>query len=180
MKVQVIYSSLTGCTERLAKAIFDAIPNGDKTIHNLADGAPALTGDVILCGYWGVSGGPSEDVEAFLKTIKGRAVGVFCTLGYYADSAHAFDTVQKGVALLKENNEIIGSYVCNGAVAASLKEGQGKIVGAVPTEQKELRWEMIAPHPTKAECDLGAERFCERLHLYERAKELHIPYTSIL
>lgn len=180
MKIQVIYTSLTGCTEKLAQSIFAAIPNREKSILNLADGVPELDGDIILFGYWGIRGGPSEDMQNLLKTVKGKAVGVFCTLGYYADSTHAFDTVQKGVSLLKTENEIIGSYVCNGAVASALKKGQGKTEGVIPTEQKELRWEMIANHPTDAECALGAERFCERIHLYERAKELEIPFSEIL
>ena len=180
MKVQVIYFSLTGCTERLAKAIFEAVPGENKSIHNLADGIPTLDGDILLLGYWGVSGGPCDEVKTFLQTVSGKAVGVFCTLGYYADSAHAFDTVQTGVKLLQGRNEIIGSYICNGAVAGNLKEGQGKSEGAQPTEQKELRWEMTANHPTPAECTLGAERFRERIRLYTRAKQLHIPFSSIL
>ena len=180
MKVQVIYSSLTGCTERLAKAIYDGVQAPEKSIHNLADGVPALDGDILLLGYWGVSGGPCDEVKAFLQSVSGKAVGVFCTLGYYADSSHAFDTVQTGVNLVKDRNEVIGSYVCNGAVAGNLKEGQGKVEGAQPTEQKELRWEMTASHPTPAECALAAERFRERITLYTRAKQLEIPFSSIL
>ena len=180
MKIQLVYASLTGCTQRLAQAIFDAIPGNEKSIYNLADGVPELDGDMILFGYWGIRGGPSEDVQQVMQSVQGKAVGVFCTLGYYADSTHGFDTVQKGISLLKERNEVIGSYVCNGAVASSLKKGQGKQEGAIPTEQKELRWKMIASHPTEAECNLGAERFCERIALYTQAKELGIPFTSVL
>ena len=70
--------------------------------------------------------------------------------------------------------------MCTGAVASSLKKGQGKEEGDLPTEQKQLRWEMIADHPTKAECDLAAERFRERIALYEKAQRLNIPFQSIL
>lgn len=180
MKVQVVYASETGCTERLAKAIFAAVPYGEKSLHNLKDGVPVLDGDILLVGYWGVGGGPSQEVQDFLKTISGKAVGVFCTLGYYADSAHAFDTVTKGISLLGQRNKIIGSYVCNGAVADTLKEGQGKTGDAIPTEQKELRWQMTAQHPTAAECALGAERFCERIELYAKAKQYGISFQSIV
>lgn len=180
MKVQIIYSSLTGCTERVAKAIYHGIDSDSKTIHNLKDGVPELDGDIVIVGYWGISGGPCDEVKEFLKTIKGKVVGIFCTLGYYADSKHAMDTVENGIELVKDANEIIGSFVCNGAVAQNLKEGQGKGNATVPTEQKELRWEMIANHPTDAECALAAERFNERIKLYTRAKELNIKFSSIL
>lgn len=180
MKVQIIYSSLTGCTKRVADAIFHGIDVEQKTIHNLKDGVPTIDGDIILLGYWGISGNPNDDMKAFLKTVKGKAVGIFCTLGYYADSAHAHQTVESGLNLVKENNEVIGSFVCNGAVAQNLIENQGKGGIHTPTEQKELRWEMIKNHPTEAECALAAERFNERIKLYARCKELHIDFLSIL
>lgn len=180
MKVQVIYSSLTGCTKKVANAIYNGIDAEQKTIHDLKDGAPVLDGDIILCGYWGISGNPNDEMKAFLKTIKGKAVGIFCTLGYYADSAHGRQTLEAGLNLVKENNEVIGGFVCNGAVAQNLKDGQGKSGVHTPTEQKELRWEMVQNHPTNAECALAAERFNERIKLYTRCKELKIEFTSIL
>ena len=51
MKVQVIYSSLSGQTKKVAAAIFDAIVADDKTLHDLKDGEPALDGDILLLGY---------------------------------------------------------------------------------------------------------------------------------
>lgn len=180
MKVQVIYSSLTGCTKKVANAIFNRLDVEQKTIHDLKDGTPILDGDIILLGYWGISGNPNDEMKKFLQTVNGKAVGVFCTLGYYADSAHAHETVQAGLNLIKEHNEIIGSFVCNGAVSQTLIDGQGKGTPHIPTEQKELRWEMIKNHPTVAECALAAERFNERITLYRRCKELNIDFLSVL
>ncbi len=180
MKVQVIYSSLTGCTKRVAEAIYGGIDAEQKSIHNLKDGTPLLDGDIILLGYWGISGNPNDEMKAFLQTVKGKAVGIFCTLGFYADSGHARQTVEAGLNLVKDDNEIIGAFVCNGAVAQNLIDGQGKGGVHTPTEQKEIRWEMIRNHPTDAECALAAERFRERITLYRRCKELDIPFTSVL
>ena len=178
MKVQIIYTSISGSTRKVANAIYDGLKTADKSIHDLNDGIPVLDGDIILFGYWGTSGYPCKEMTELLKSVKDKVVGVFCTLGYYADSAHGFDTVQSGIKMLKDNNEVICSYVCNGAVSPDLME-QHKIPEH-PTEQKEVRWEMIKSHPTKAECDLASERFNERIHLYERCRELNIPFTSIL
>ena len=180
MKVQIIYSSLTGCTEKIAKAIYNGVEVESKSIHNLKDGAPELDGDIILLGYWGIYANPNEEMKEFLKTVKGKVVGIFCTLGYYADTAYARSVIDSGLNLLKDNNEVIGTFVCNGAVARNLKEGQGKIKNETPTEQKEIRWEITDSHPTQAECALAAERFNERMRLYRRCKELNIPFTSII
>lgn len=180
MKVQVIYSSLTGCTKRLATAIFNGLNVAEKSIHDLKNGAPTLDGDIILLGYWGISASPNDEMKAFLQTVHGKVVGIFCTLGYYADSAHARETLEAGLNLVKDDNEVIGAYVCNGAVSQTLIDGQGKDGIHTPTEQKEIRWEMIKSHPTKAECALAVERFNERIQLYTRCKELNIPFSSIL
>lgn len=180
MRVQVIYSSLTGCTKRVANAIFNGIETEDKSIHDLKDGAPVLDGDIILLGYWGISGDPNDEMKAFMQTVKGKVVGVFCTLGYYCDTAYGRKIVESGLNLVKEQNEVIGTFVCNGAVSQTLIDGQGKGGVHTPTEQKEMRWEMIRNHPTAAECALAAERFNERIKMYERCKELNIPFTSIL
>ena len=176
MKVQIVYASISGCTQKLAYAIYNSIKADEKSIHNLKDGEPELDGDIILLGYWGISGGPCDEVKKYLKSIKNKVVGVFCTLGYYADSAHAFDTVKYSVDLLKENNEIIGSFVCNGAISAELKGD----VPSIPAEQKHIRWEITDNHPTQNECNLAAERFNERIYLYKRCKDLNIPFTSII
>lgn len=180
MKVQILYTSLTGCTEKLAQAIYDGLPTEEKSLHNLKDGIPAVDGDIVLLGYGSIGGGPIEEMQAFLRTVTGKAVGVFCTLGYYPDTAYGRQTLETAINLLKDRNQIIGSYLCNGRVAQTLIDGQGKGGDLVPTEQKELRWEMLRSHPTQAECALGAERFRERIHLYRRSLELNIPFQSIL
>lgn len=180
MKVQIVYSSLTGCTRRVAQALYDGIEAPQKSIHDLKDGVPVLDGDILLLGYWGISGYPNDDMKAFLQTVHDKAVGIFCTLGYYADSAHARQTVESGLQLVQDTNDVIGSFVCNGAVAQNLIDGQGKGGVHTPTEQKELRWDMVRSHPTPAECALAVERFNERIRLYTRCKELHIPFTSIV
>lgn len=180
MKVQIIYSSLTGCTKKVAQAIYDGIDAQQKTIHDLKDGAPELDGDIILLGFWCISGDPNDEMKTFLQTVKGKAVGLFCTLGYYADAAYGRKPLESGLNLVKDHNDVIGTYVCNGAVAQNLIDAQGKGGVHTPTEQKEIRWEMLRNHPTQAECALAAERFNERIRFYTRCKDLKIPFTSIL
>lgn len=89
MKVQVIYSSLSGCTRRVAEGIYNALQVQDKSLHDLAQGEPVLDGDVVLLGYWVDRGGPNAQMKAFMEKIEGKKVSVFCTLAYWADSNHA-------------------------------------------------------------------------------------------
>ncbi len=183
MKVQIIYSSLSGCTKKVAEEIFNNINLSDKSIYDLKDGEPILDGDIILLGYWVDKGGPNEEMKNFMSKIKDKAIGVFCTLGYYADSAHAKNSIETGINLLKDNNIIIGSYVCNGALSQNIIDNMRKSKGTghhSVTPQKELRWDIMKNHPTKAECELASERFNERITLYTKCMEQNLEFTSIL
>ena len=50
MKIQVIYSSLSGCTKKLAQGIYDGLGDVEKSIHDLAEGEPALDSDILQIG----------------------------------------------------------------------------------------------------------------------------------
>lgn len=182
MKVQVIYSSLSGRTKKVAEAIFNSIEADEKTIHDLKDGEPTLDGDIVLMGYWVDKGGPNAEMKEFMTKVKGKAVGVFCTLGFYADSTHAQNSIAEGVKMVADDNTVIGSYVCNGSLSDDIinsfrKRGSEGPHSATPAN--EIRWAVMAAHPTKAECDLAAERFTERVKLYTEFKKQGVEFTSI-
>ena len=82
MKIQVIYSSLSGCTKKLAQGIYDGLGDAEKSIWDLADGTPVLDGDILLLGYWVDKGGPNAQMKAFMDKLeaivqkaKARAAG---------------------------------------------------------------------------------------------------------
>lgn len=182
MKVQVIYSSLSGRTKKLAERIYEGLQIAEKSLHDLADGEPALDGDVLLLGYWVDKGGPNAVMAEFMKKVNGKTVGVFCTLGYYADSAHGQGALNAGVGLLKDNNRILGGYVCNGALSKDMIEcfrnGRGGPHGA--TLENEIRWKVMENHPTEAEIALGVERFRERIEILRRFEEGGGEFRSVL
>jgi flavodoxin len=182
MKVHVIYSSLSGCTKRLAQRIYEDLETPDKAIFDLAQGKPDTEADVLLLGYWVDKGGPNAEMKKLMETISGKYVGVFCTLAYFCDSQHGIDSVMAGAEALKENNTIIGTYVCNGALAPKLIE-QFRQRAAGPhsaNPASEIRWEIFKDHPTQKECALGAERFQERIQMLKKMDEAGVKFESII
>ena len=123
MKVQIIYSSLSGCTRKVAEGIYHSLTGVDKSIHDLKDGEPVLDGDILLLGYWVNKGGPNEQMHAFLEKLKGKTVGIFCTLAFYADSEHGYQSLKKGVDLAAQKNTVIGSFVRADACPLSYRQG---------------------------------------------------------
>ncbi len=183
MKVQVVYSSLTGSTKKLAEGIFEELNCDNKTIHDLKEGEPILDGDIILLGYWVDKGTANKQMIDFMHTIKGKVVGVFCTLAYYCDAGHGVKSLQNGIDLVKENNTILGSYVCNGALSEGIIERFRLAPEGTPhsaTPEKELRWDVMKSHPTNAEIALGAERFSERLELFRQFNKQGLEYKSVI
>lgn len=181
MKVQVIYSSLSGCTRRLAEGIFSGLNVEDKSISDLADGIPGLDGDVILLGYWVDKGGPNEQMKAFMEKVEGKNVFVFCTLGFWADSAHAQASVHNGVDLLKEKNTILGGYVCNGALSKQMIDAFRARTGGPHSANpaSEARWALMKDHPTPNEIALATERVGERIEMLRCLEALQVEYPSI-
>ena len=182
MKVQVIYSSLSGCTKKLAQGIYDGLGDVEKSIHDLAEGNPALDGDILLLGYWVDKGGPNAQMKAFMDKLKGKTVGVFCTLAYWTDAAHGTGSLTAGIDAVKEKNTVIGGYVCNGHISDKMIESfRSNPTGHhSATPEAELRWKLMANHPTAAEIALGAERFRERVELYGMFQENKLTFRSIV
>lgn len=181
MKVQIIYSSLSGCTRRLAEGIYQGLGEAEKSIHDLNDGEPTLDGDVLLLGYWVDKGGPNEEMKRLMAKVEGKQVGLFCTLAFWADSSHAQASLKNGADLLKERNTILGGYVCNGHISQEMinafrarKEGPHSA-----TPASEARWALMREHPTACEIALGAERFNERIRLAETLKRQGLEPASI-
>lgn len=181
MKVQIIYSSLSGCTRRLAEGIFRGLNASEKTIHDLNDGEPALDGDVILLGYWVDKGGPNAQMKALMEKVEGKQVGVFCTLGFWADSTHAQESLHGGAELLKEKNTLLGGYVCNGALSQPMIDAfRARTSGPHSANPaSEARWALMKDHPTQSEIALAVERFNERLTLLKILSDQGVEFTSI-
>ena len=136
---------------------------------------------MILLGYWVDKGGPNAQMKALMEKVEGKKVGLFCTLGFWADSAHAQGSLHNGAEMLKAKNTIIGGYVCNGALSpqmiAAFRAHAGGPHSATPAS--EARWELMKDHPTANEISLAAERFNERLTLLEKLAAQGVDYASI-
>ena len=181
MKALVVYSSRTGNSRKIAEAIAAVLPGCE--IHPV-ESAPAPEGyDLVAVGYWVDKGGPNQAMRELMEILEGKTVGVFCTLGYYADAAHGVGSIQNGVNLLKDKNTILGSYVCNGAISDQIIAMFRRAGGSGPhsaTPESEIRWEILKDHPTQTEMALGLERFNERLEILRRFQNQGLEFRSIV
>ena len=164
MKVQIVYSSLSGCTRRLAEGIFDAMTVDTKEIYDLAAGTPELDGDAVLLGYWVDKGMPDAQAKAYLETVRDAKVALFGTLGAWPDSDHARDCIAQGEALVnapERRNKVLGTYLCQGKVDPKIVAMMQKMASDVHpmTPERKARLEEAAKHPDEADCLRAQEAF---------------------
>lgn len=121
MRILLTYSSKTGNTKKVADAIYEQMPR--QTVYvPITDTLNPDEFDVIFVGFWVDKGLPDAKAKRFIESIKGKKVGVFATLGAYPDSDHAKETLQRTRALLEPDNQVMGEFICQGAVDPKLIE----------------------------------------------------------
>lgn len=124
MKTLIVYSSRTGNTEQVARAIHAVMPQ-PAAIHRVQD-APDPSGyDFVALGFWVDRGAPDAEAQTYMRRIRGRAVGLFGTLGAWPDSPHAKDCLRQAEELVREN-EILGSFLCQGRIDPRVIEAMQK------------------------------------------------------
>lgn len=122
MKSLILYSSQSGNTLKLAKAIYDNI-HGEKDIYPIED-APAsgVNYDLVALGFWLQAGKPDPKAAAFLEKCQPQAkVFLFATHGAAKGSDHAKAAMDHAIGLVN-GARIIGTFSCQGEVNPKVLE----------------------------------------------------------
>lgn len=156
MKILLTYSSKTGNTEKVAKAIMDVMPK-DTEFCRIEDAKSPENYDLIVVGFWIDKGMPDEKALNYLKRIKGKKVGLFATLGAYPDSPHGRKSMKRAIEIVKDN-EVIADFICQGKIDEKLIEVFKKFPKDHPhaiTEEKLIRYEIASKHPNYEDFERG-------------------------
>lgn len=163
MKTIVLYSTRTGNTKKIAEAIASAVPGAPCV--NVKD-APADLGsyDLAFVGFWVDKGDADAEAKKVLQSLTNKYVGVFATLGAMPDSDHAKECLKKGAAHVPAGSEVVGSFICQGAVDPKLIEMMYKMFPAGHphgrTPEREALHKEAAKHPDEQDC-ANAKAFAE-------------------
>lgn len=123
MKNLITYSSKTGNTEKIARGIYEVMDSEITEILPIEKVYDIEKYENIIVGYWVDKGMPNKEAKEFMEKIENKNTGVFATLGAYPDSQHGQDSLQAGVDILtKNNNKVLGKFICQGKVSEKLIE----------------------------------------------------------
>ena len=112
MKSIILYSSLTGNTKRVAEAMASVMPEGTLCVpvkeapQNLADY------DTVFVGFWVDRGTANKEAAKLIETLTNPNIVFFATLGMYADSDHARESIDKASELLQNKESLVDGFVC--------------------------------------------------------------------
>ena len=77
MQYEVLFVSQTGNTEKLAKAIYEAIPDKDKEIQRLNQDTPLDLAETYFIGFWTNHGTCSFEVLDYLSDLHQKNIALF-------------------------------------------------------------------------------------------------------
>ncbi len=122
MKTQVLYKSRTGNTEKLAKAIFAAVPGSDKDIARLDGQTDYDMADIYFIGFWTDRGSASVEVLDYLGSLQGKRIALFGTCGM-GESPEYFKKIEENIRVfIEDDNEYLGAFICQGKMPIQVRE----------------------------------------------------------
>ncbi len=126
MKIGIIYSSVTGNTEKIAIALKNRILDAEllklEDIHNLDKF------QILIIGYWVNKGTANVKIQKLLKSIVNKKIAVFGTSGQYPESSRAKKYLDRVKILVEENNVYLGGFICQGKIKEERTEKRMKIL----------------------------------------------------
>lgn len=164
MKTTLIYSSLSGNTEKVAWEIFKKM-NIDSCIYNLKNFNGEIEGELLVLGYWVDRAKPNKEMLEFMEKLKDKKIVTFGTLGDYPNSPHAVETISNVKDLLEKNNTLLGNFLCQGKINPKITEMFKKGTGAGPhkmSDERLKKHEEAAKHPNKEDFK-AAQDFIEEI-----------------
>lgn len=148
-KWAVIYSSITGNTEKVAKAVAASLENADCfTAASAPEDLSPYEG--IALGYWLWRGGPDKEMQELMGRLENRRVFLFATHAAQNGSEHAVTALARGAAALGRGCTILTTFDCQGELAPHLVEKRRRMPAADP-HANAGGWKTAFGHPDEGD-----------------------------
>lgn len=121
MDYKVIYSSQTGNTQKVALAIFNALPSRSKDIQTVEE-MTSESAETYFVGFWNNRGTCGSDIMDVLATLHGARIALFGTSGMSDDQEYLKQISDRVAAFIPEDSMYLGAFMCGGRMPASVLE----------------------------------------------------------
>lgn len=167
MKYQVIYTSKTGNTEKLAKKIFEVLPGNEKDIERFEPGMKIADADLYFIGFWIKRGTCSMDFIDYIAELHGKRIVLFGTCGMAAEEAYYKKLLDEIEVWIAEDSECVGRFMCQGKMPMTVREKYQAMLGGDNDEQVRRmiqNFDKALTHPDKEDMS-HIEEFVKKIIL---------------
>ena len=158
--------SRTGNTEKIAQAIFSAIPGKNKDIARFAGQTDYDMGDIYFIGFWTDRGSASVEVLDYLGSLQGKKIALFGTCGM-GESIEYYRKIEERIKVfIEDGNQYLGCFLCQGKMTMQVREKYLKMrhPGNEGQIQKMLQnFDKALLHPDWKDME-NAQRFVHRIY----------------
>lgn len=166
MKYGVIFVSKTGNTEKLAKAIYEAIADNSKDIQRLTEKSEYDFADTLFVGFWTDHGTCSIEVLNYLSELHDKNVVLFGTAGSGPDDLY-YHRIEKQVAVwLPDDNKYLGMFMCQGKMPIHIRNKYESILEQGNQDDNALKmirnFDEALLHPNESDYK-EAEKFVNKI-----------------
>ena len=121
MSYAIVYSSRTGNTAMLARAVREALPQEDCRYFG-APAPQALAADTVYVGFWTDKGTCDEPTARFLQSLTDQKVFLFGTTGFGGAPAYFQQILDRVKANLAPGVQVTGTYMCQGKMPQAVRD----------------------------------------------------------
>lgn len=161
MNIAVVYSSVTGNTEKVAEAIKNAVAASGENVTYFGKPQSGIEADVYFIGSWTDKGTCSAETAEMLKETNGKKIAYFGTAGFGGEQSYFDALSSRALSLLPEGNEVLGSFFCQGKMPMSVRERYVKMITAHPDDKKLQvsldNFDAALTHPDEEDLEKAAE-----------------------
>ncbi len=150
MTEAIIYDSLSGNTETLAKEIKSIKKNAyyEKVNDKLIEELPEY--DIYYIGSPIIKGMCTDKIKRILQKLENKKIFLFITTGYKGENYYESLT-KRILEIIPKSNQILGAFFCQGKMQDAVKERYIKLIKEHP-EDKNLKvslenFEQAKTHP---------------------------------
>lgn len=140
MQAMVVYSSVTGNTQRIATAIFTAIPGDSKDMQRISE-YQGKDAETYFVGFWTDKGSCSPEIGGLLSGLHNKRVALFGTCGMGKSDAYYAQVEEEVKRWLPRDNEYMGAFLCQGKMPMAVRKRFEAMLAA--GENTELIQKMI-------------------------------------
>lgn len=153
MKEIILYDSLSGNTEELAKEIKKEKPSAK--LEKITAETVSQNDEIYYIGTPIIKGMCTDKIKKILMSLENKKIFLFVTAGYGGSKEYYERLKERIFEVIPSNNQIIGTFFCQGKMKESVKERYVKLIKEHP-EDKQLEislsnFEQARNHPDETD-----------------------------